>query len=116
MPEPAKKRASYEDLSSLPENVVGEIIDGELIVTPRPARRHIDAAASLGGELIPAYRFGRGGPGGWIIDPAARTLDIFRLESGKWLLLDTFAEDDRVRAEPFQEIEIELDKFWVAEF
>lgn len=187
MVEPAKKSATLEDLSNLPENMVGEIIDGELVVTPRPARRHIDAAASLGGELIPTYRFGRGGPGGWIIyhepeihlgedvlvpdlagwrkerlttapeehrfvvapdwiceilspstiridrvkkmriyaangvphvwiiDPVARTLDVFRLESGKWLLLDTFVEDDRVRAEPFHEIEIELGNFWVAE-
>jgi hypothetical protein len=67
MVEPDKKKASHEDLSNLPEDMVGETIDGELVVTPRPARRHIDAAASQGGDLIPTYCFGRGGPGGWII-------------------------------------------------
>jgi hypothetical protein len=68
MPEPAKKRASYEDLSRLPENVVGEIIDGELIVTPRPSRKHTMTSTLLGGEIVPPYFHGRGGgPGGWII-------------------------------------------------
>lgn len=50
-----------------------------------------------------------------IVDPAARTLDAFRLESGKWLLLDTHGEEERVRAEPFQQIEIELGRFGVAD-
>ena len=83
MPEPAKNRASYEDLTSLPDNVVGEIIDGELIVTPRPARRHIDAAASLGGELIPAYRFGRGGQ----VDGSSTTNRKSILETMSWCLI-----------------------------
>ena len=34
-----KKQAVYDDLFSLPDNMVGEIIDGELIATPRPSRR-----------------------------------------------------------------------------
>jgi len=37
---PPKKPATYEDLIALPENVVGEIIQGELIVSPRPAFAH----------------------------------------------------------------------------
>ncbi|WP_373878727.1 hypothetical protein [Desulforhabdus amnigena] len=49
----------------------------------------------------------------WLIDPLARTLDAFRLESGKWLLLQTFAEDDKVRAEPFHEAEIDLGNLWI---
>jgi Uma2 family endonuclease len=64
---PARRPATYEDILTLPENVVGEIIDGELIVSPRPAPRHADAASSLGGMLIPPFRFGDGGPGGWRI-------------------------------------------------
>ncbi|MDR3557467.1 MAG: hypothetical protein P4L55_22145 [Syntrophobacteraceae bacterium] len=68
MIDPAKKVATYEDLYSIPENTLGEIIKGELLVTPRPSRRHTLAASRLGGELIPSYDFGRGGgPGGWII-------------------------------------------------
>jgi len=31
---PKSRPASYEDILRLPENVVGEIVDGELIVSP----------------------------------------------------------------------------------
>jgi len=37
MGELAEKRATYEDLYTIPETAIGEIIDGELVVTPRPS-------------------------------------------------------------------------------
>ena len=49
----------------------------------------------------------------WLIDPVAMTMDAFRLESGRWSLLASFSENDKVRAEPFQEIEINLGDLWV---
>lgn len=179
--------ATYEDLCNVPENMTGEIIDGELIVTPRPAWRHIDVASSLGGELVPPFRFGRGGPGGWliydepeihfgknvivpdlagwrrerlafrldehrftvspdwvceilspstarndrvkkmrvfaqhevqyawIIDPILMTLEVFKLESGNWTVRGLFAENEKVRAEPFEEVEIDLGNLWLEE-
>jgi len=68
MSEIAKKKATYEDLYTIPDNMTGEIINGELIVTPRPSRRHVSAASSLGYKIGPSYQFGEGGgPGGWII-------------------------------------------------
>jgi hypothetical protein len=68
MAEALKKRASYDDLFSLPDNMVGEIIDGGLIATPRASRKHAVAASVLGYELGPPYQLGRGGdPEGWII-------------------------------------------------
>jgi Uma2 family endonuclease len=68
MSEPANKRATYEDLFSIPENMTGEIIDGELFVHPRPSRKHISTVSSLGYAIGPAYQFGKeDGPGGWII-------------------------------------------------
>jgi Uma2 family endonuclease len=67
MPVPARRPATYEDILALPDHVIGEIIDGELVVSPRPAPQHADAASSLGGILIPPFRFGDGGPGGWRI-------------------------------------------------
>ena len=181
MSEPAKTKALYEDLFAVPENMTGEIIDGEVIATPRPSRRHTLVTGLLGGEIIPPYFHGwGGGPGGWIIiiesevglgedilvpdlagwkkerfpvseetnwisvvpewvcevlsprairvdkikkmhicahhgvrhcwliDPIARTLDVLRLETDKWVLAGVYAEDDKVRAEPFQEAEIAL--------
>jgi Uma2 family endonuclease len=178
--------ATYADLYGIPENMTGEIIDGELVVTPRPSPRHSNTASSLGGELVPPFRFGRGGPGGWIIliepevrfserdllvpdlagwrkerfpgwpeenwfstppdwiceilspgtasrdrihkmrvyaehdvewlwlvDPRERTLEVYALESGRWVRTNAFAEADRVRAEPFEAIEIELANLWI---
>ena len=182
---PAKKPATYEDLYNIPENMIGEIISGELTVTPRPTPRHMNVVTILSEEIGPPYRRGRGGPGGWIflyeteirlgedivvpdlagwrkerfptelkhnwipvapdwvcevlsqstfrtdkvrkmplyaqhgvghiwlIDPVAMTMDAFRLESGRWSLLASFSESDKVRVEPFQEIEINLGDLWV---
>lgn len=186
MPELARKRATYDDLWRVPENMTGEIIDGELTATPRPSRKHGYALSSLGSELGYPYHFGRGGgPGGWIIlaepeiafgsdilvpdlagwrrerfpesedhnwisvapdwvcevlspntlrrdkvqkmplyaahgvpycwivDPANRTLETFKLEGGRWTVLGVYAEDDPVRAEPFQAIEFGLGSLWL---
>lgn len=176
MSEPAKRKATYDDLYNIPKNMIGEIIDGELVVHPRPPRKHIYASLVLDGKINPPCQFGSGGPGGWIIlidleiqlgehtivtdlagwkrerfpveeetnsisvlligsakffsvhlparqskkdaadtdhgvghlwlmDPVAMSLDVFRLESGR---LGCFAENDKVRAEPFHEVEINL--------
>lgn len=67
MSDPAKRRATHEDLLSVPGNLVAEILGGELVTQPRPASRHARAATSLGGELYGPFDRGRGGPGGWII-------------------------------------------------
>ena len=67
MADPARKRASYSDLQSVPDRLVAEILDGELVTSPRPAPRHARAASSLGGELYGPFDRGRGGPGGWVI-------------------------------------------------
>lgn len=67
MGDPARREATYDDLLQLPDNVVGEIIDGELFVSPRPATRHAMASTVLGSELSGPFQRGRGGPGGWWI-------------------------------------------------
>ncbi|HEY0841164.1 MAG TPA: Uma2 family endonuclease, partial [Vulgatibacter sp.] len=62
-----KRAATYDDLLALPENMVGEIVDGELFASPRPAPRHAVSATALGGELYGPFQLGRNGPGGWWI-------------------------------------------------
>jgi Uma2 family endonuclease len=62
-----KADATYADLEALPSNLVGEIVSGRLIASPRPTPRHARASSDLGGLLTPPFRFGRGGPGGWWI-------------------------------------------------
>jgi Uma2 family endonuclease len=67
LPLPKPRPATYEDIVRLPEHLVGEIIDGDLIVSPRPAPVHALASSSLGGEICGPFGRGRGGPGGWLI-------------------------------------------------
>jgi Uma2 family endonuclease len=60
--------ATRADLEALPDNVKGEILDGELYVQPRPRSRHSYAATTISTELQGPFDFGRGGgPGGWWI-------------------------------------------------
>jgi Uma2 family endonuclease len=61
------KPATYDDLARLPPHVVGEIVGGELVVSPRPAAPHAHAASVLGMDLGSPFQRGRGGPGGWWI-------------------------------------------------
>ena len=66
MPGPVKRPATYEDLLQVPEHLVAEIIDGELITSPRPAIRHAHVGAALLTEIHGPFHQGRG-PGGWWI-------------------------------------------------
>ncbi|HEX8437710.1 MAG TPA: Uma2 family endonuclease, partial [Archangium sp.] len=50
-----------------PEEMVAEILDGELHLSPRPARPHANVASNLGVLIGGPFKFGRGGPGGWVI-------------------------------------------------
>ena len=51
----------------LPDNLVAEIVDGELHASPKPAPAHVIAGSSIGALIANPYSFGRGGPGGWWI-------------------------------------------------
>jgi hypothetical protein len=66
-----KRRATYDDLLRVPDTMVAEIVDGELVVSPRPATPHAFAAAQMAGDLIPPFdgTEARSGPGGWWILP-----------------------------------------------
>jgi Uma2 family endonuclease len=180
-----KKPATYEDLRALPETVVGEIIDGELFASPRPASPHAFACSALGGELSRPFQRGRGGPGGWwiidepelhlgkdvlvpdlagwkharmpvypnasfftqppdwvcevlspstavldrvrkmpvymrervghvwFIDPVDRTLEVFRREGDRWVLVGNHGEKESIRVEPFEALELELEALWL---
>jgi hypothetical protein len=66
---PFDRPATYDDLASLPDNMVAEIVDGELHASPRPAPRHAIAEVAIGTLIAGPFHFGRGGPGGWWILP-----------------------------------------------
>jgi Uma2 family endonuclease len=63
---PLARPATYADIEALPPNIVGEIIDGELMTHPRPSPRHAATTNSLSAELSGPFQKGRGGPGGWV--------------------------------------------------
>lgn len=48
----------------------------------------------------------------WLLDPEVRTLEVYRLVEDGWLLGGTFADDQRVRAEPFDAVELDLSLLW----
>ena len=186
LPDPPR-RATYADILALPENVVGEIIQGDLVVSPRPAPPHALASSNIGVDLIPPFGRGRGGPGGWwildepelhlgphvlvpdlagwrrermpvlpteafftvapdwvcevlspssgridrmrklpiylehevswawLVDPLARTLEVFERVAGRWTLASLHEGDATVRAVPFDAVEIEMSGWWIPE-
>ena len=187
MGDPAFKRATYEDVVAAPEHQVAEIIDGVLSTHPRPASPHAQAATTLGEELGPPFKRGRGGPGGWVlldepelhlgtepdilvpdlagwrretmpimpdaafftvrpdwvcevlspstqrhdrrgklpiylregvrhvwlIEPIDRLVEVLALDGSTYRLLATYADDEKVRAPPFDAIELDLSVLWL---
>lgn len=184
----ARRRATYEDLCKVPEYKVAEIIDGELIVSPRPASPHARAASAIGSDLFGAFDGPPGstrGPGGWwilfepelhfgadvivpdlagwrrermpvlrdvaafeqapdwacevvspttgridrarkmfiyareeighlwMVDPLARTLEVYRLEGRRWIVASAHGDAEAVRAEPFEEVELAIVRWWL---
>jgi Uma2 family endonuclease len=182
-----KRRATYEDLMQVPDHLVAEIIDGELVTSPRPAPPHTRAASVIGQDLAPFDRT-PGSPstlGGWwildepelhlgddvvvpdlagwrrermprfpetafftlapdwvcevvsprtgridrtrkmdlyarvavrhlwIVDPLARTLEVYRLGDGHWMVASTHGGSDVVHAEPFAALPIGLARWWI---
>lgn len=188
-PPDTSRPATRADLEALPENVVGEIIDGVLYTSPRPRARHSFIEVRLGGTLDDAFQRGRGrGPGGWwiliepgleiggspevvpdlagwrvesmarppadssikivpnwiceilspstrshdqiikrrfysrvgveylwFIDPDARTLSVCQLREAHWVELGVYGENERIRAEPFAAIELDMSEWWLPE-
>jgi len=184
---PFDRPATYDDLVKLPDNLVAEIVEGELHASPRPGPRHASAGSLLGAILGPPFWRGQGGPGGWwildepelhlgphvlvpdlagwrrsrmprlpetaffplapdwvceilspstaaldrarklgiyaregvshcwLIDPIARTLEVLRLESGRWSIVATHLRNETVRALPFAEAELPLRELWPEE-
>ncbi len=70
MTKPANKVATYKDLFTIPDNVVGEILAGELVTHPRPAPKHARAASVIGAKLLGEFDTRLGGEYGdwWILD------------------------------------------------
>lgn len=48
----------------------------------------------------------------WLVNPDQRTLEVLRLGSDGWIRVAAHQDDERVRAEPFDAIELDLSVLW----
>ena len=107
---PAKKPATYEDVLSVPENLVAQVVNGTLYTHPRPTNRHAMSASMLGADLVGPFGKGRGGPGGWLI------LDEPELHLGGDILVPDLAGWRRERLPELPDAPfIEIAPNWVCE-
>ncbi len=48
----------------------------------------------------------------WIVDPAMKTLEVYRREDSTWIVASTHGDDDKIRAVPFDAVELDLGALW----
>ena len=48
----------------------------------------------------------------WLLNPVLRTLEVWRLQQPDWSLVATYGDSERVRAEPFEAVELALELLW----
>ncbi len=48
----------------------------------------------------------------WYVDADARTLSVSRLHEGHWLEVGVYGDREKVRAAPFDAVEIDLAEWW----
>lgn len=48
----------------------------------------------------------------WYIDPDARALTVSKLQDGRWVELGIHGPDEKIRAEPFEAVELDLSAWW----
>ena len=49
----------------------------------------------------------------WLVDPLQQTLEVLRLESQRWSMVADHEGSAKVRAEPFEAIELTLRALWL---
>jgi Uma2 family endonuclease len=183
-----RRRATYDDLIAVPEHLIAEIIDGELITSPRPAPPHALACSGISSVLFDRFNGPPGGggaaPGGWwilfepelhfgddvlvpdlagwrrdrmptlpdiayftlapdwvcevispgsgrldrirkmpiyarervrhlwLVDPIARTVEVYRLDGDRWVVEPPPASDAPERITPFAAVEVDPRRWW----
>ena len=186
MPVTTRRPATYEDVLGAPDHRVAEVLDGELVTSPRPGSPHAYAAGKIFRDVNTRFDGPAGGDGGggwwilfepelhlardivvpdlggwthtrmpafpnvpffelppdwvcevaspstarldrasklsvyaregvghvWLVDALARTLEVFRLEGGRWVLDAVHSGNRLTRAEPFETLELDLAIWW----
>ena len=110
MAQPAKRRATYEDLLKVPDHLVAEIINGDLIIRSRPALPRATEADDRARKMPINAR--ERVAHAWLINLLTRTLEIYAIDSTRRILVGTFKGDTQVRPVPFDAIELDLADLW----
>lgn len=63
------------------------------------------------GEKLPVYARENVGHV-WIVDPLQQSLEVLRLDGETYRIVGTYFSDAKVRAEPFDAIELDLSVLW----
>jgi len=96
----------HEHLPELPETAYFETAPDWVCEIVSPSTARIDRT-----QKLPIYAE-HGVAHCWVVDPIARTLEVFQLSGGLWQLTSAWSDDDKVRAAPFDAIELELGALW----
>lgn len=96
-------------MPSMPNVPYFELAPDWICEVVSPSTGRLDRTAKM-----PAYARERVGYA-WIVDPLQQTLEVFRQGDGQWVLIATHAGSERVRAEPFDAVELELDALWLTD-
>ena len=48
----------------------------------------------------------------WLVDPAARTVEVLRRADANWVVVASWGDQDLMRAEPFDAVAIDLAPLW----
>lgn len=99
------RSATYDDLVALPDHLVGEIVDGVLWTSPRPAPRHAWATTQLVAELSPRLRGGAPASLGWrmLVEPElhlSRNVVVPDMAAWRWLRMPRLPDTAFFEAAP----------------
>jgi Uma2 family endonuclease len=95
-----------ERLPAIPDTPAFTLAPDWVCEVASPSTERLDRA-----KKMPAYAR-EGVPHLWLVNPAPKTLEVYRLVDGHWLLLVTHEGSAVVRAEPFDAVELELGPLW----
>jgi Uma2 family endonuclease len=48
----------------------------------------------------------------WIVDPILHTIEVYRLEDGRWIVAGAYGGSEALRLEPFETIALEVTRWW----
>jgi Uma2 family endonuclease len=94
-----------ERMPEIPQTHVFDIVPDWICEVVSPSSGRLDRM-----KKMPIYAR-EGVAYAWLVEPEQQVLDARKLVNGQWVVLE-IGEEDVVRVEPFQEVEIDLRLLW----